>query len=177
MAKCPVCNTRKGKRQCQIHERVAICSLCCGQIREEYSCQGCGYYQDPRSTRKYHTLPSYPMHEMERAELSDSSLVIESGFCRFDDSLDQPLRDQQIAGIIQGLLSKYHFEDESIHLDNDDITQQGFKFLDQRIQQHLPNISNERLVKLIGCIYGSVRRRTKGRREYLDFVYPFANML
>ena len=43
--KCPVCNQRKGKRECPRKESL-ICSRCCGQIREPKKCPSdCFYFK------------------------------------------------------------------------------------------------------------------------------------
>ena len=54
MAKCPICNSRKGKRKCLISDSF-ICSLCCGNIRKAETCLGCTFYQKPK--RKYNEVP------------------------------------------------------------------------------------------------------------------------
>ena len=33
MAKCPMCNSKKGKRVCKLVENQKVCSLCCGTTR------------------------------------------------------------------------------------------------------------------------------------------------
>lgn len=51
--KCPVCNQRKGKRECPRKESL-ICSRCCGQIREPKKCSSdCFYFKsfDQRSIK------------------------------------------------------------------------------------------------------------------------------
>ncbi len=76
MAKCSICNTRKGKRKCLISDGL-ICSLCCGTTRQTDSCTGCGYYQAPK--RKYNDVPRYTPQEMSENEiLEEYSRVLES---------------------------------------------------------------------------------------------------
>lgn len=43
MAKCPICGSRKGKRKCLV-KAGPICTLCCGETREEETCRGCPFY-------------------------------------------------------------------------------------------------------------------------------------
>ena len=62
MAKCPVCNSRKGKRKCLIADS-SICSLCCGNTRTAETCANCVFYQKPR--RKYSEVPAYTVSEMD----------------------------------------------------------------------------------------------------------------
>jgi len=33
MAKCPMCNSKKGKRVCKLVKNQKVCSLCCGTTR------------------------------------------------------------------------------------------------------------------------------------------------
>ena len=62
MSKCPVCGSRKGKRQCQVHGAL-VCSLCCGSSRAPTACRGCDYFKAPE--RRYGDLPRYSTQEME----------------------------------------------------------------------------------------------------------------
>ena len=50
IAKCPICNSRKGERQCLIAGSF-VCSLCCGNTRKADLCLECRFYQQPK--RKY----------------------------------------------------------------------------------------------------------------------------
>lgn len=53
--KCPICNQRKGKRECSRKESL-ICSKCCGQIREPKKCpSNCPYNKsfDQKPSSKY----------------------------------------------------------------------------------------------------------------------------
>jgi len=43
MAKCPVCESKKGKRNCS-KENSIICSKCCASIRNEDECFNCTYF-------------------------------------------------------------------------------------------------------------------------------------
>ena len=75
MAKCPICNSRKGKRQCLI-AGSPVCSLCCGKIRKPDLCLECRFYRKPK--RKYNDVPAYSVSEMDgNLELEAYGNVIE----------------------------------------------------------------------------------------------------
>ncbi len=62
MAKCTICNSRKGKRKCLLSDSF-VCSLCCGNTRTEEACSECGFYQKPK--RQYNEVPAYFVSEMD----------------------------------------------------------------------------------------------------------------
>ena len=106
MAKCSICNSRKGKRRCLVSDSM-ICSLCCGNSRSEDTCMGCSYYQTPK--RKYNEVPKFTPKQMENdLQLSDYSNVIESALCSYDIELENKLQDEDAIKIIELLLDKYH---------------------------------------------------------------------
>jgi len=49
MAKCPICESKKGKRNCS-KENSMICSKCCASIRNEDECFNCSYFNDSDKT-------------------------------------------------------------------------------------------------------------------------------
>src|SRR5680860_1226146 len=79
MSKCPVCDTKKGKRQCLINE-APVCSQCCGQTRTKDACSDCSYYSEPLEIkRKYSTIDSFSIEKMNYdLNLQDHAEVIES---------------------------------------------------------------------------------------------------
>ncbi|MGM0452979.1 MAG: hypothetical protein ACQERN_07425 [Thermodesulfobacteriota bacterium] len=58
MAKCLICNARKGKRKC-IAAGGFICSQCCGTTRSF----------DKSSMRNYRKLPRYTVSEMAKSQI------------------------------------------------------------------------------------------------------------
>lgn len=92
MAKCSLCNSRKGKRKCLAYDTM-ICSLCCGTSRSADMCTGCSYYQKPK--RKYNEVPKFTTIQMEKdTELADYSNVIEGALCSYDIELENKLNDK-----------------------------------------------------------------------------------
>ena len=116
MAKCPLCNSRKGKRQCLIAE-APICSLCCGTTRTADACAGCSFYQAPK--RDYNSVPAYTVAEMEgNEELERCGNSIEGALCAYDIKHEDGLTDKDAIRIIELLMDHYHFQDQAIAEEN-----------------------------------------------------------
>ena len=102
MAKCPICNTRKGKRKCLIADGL-ICSLCCGNTRTEKACSKCVFYQKPK--RKYNEVPAYSVSEMDgNMELESYGNSIEGALCAYDIENEGKLNDSDAIRIIELLI-------------------------------------------------------------------------
>ena len=170
MAKCILCNARKGKRKCFVHEGF-ICSLCCGKIRSSEKCVGCAYFQNEKSNRKYNNIGYYSLQKMaEDTRLQDSAQVIESAICKFDLDQNRCLNDRLIIKILERLMDKYHFKDDPIKFSNDLVTK-GFTAVDNVVQEQLSSLSFEECAAFFETIYRSVLRRTVRDREYLSFIH------
>jgi hypothetical protein len=170
MAKCTICNSRKGKRKC-IAADAFICSLCCGETRNFEKCDGCSYFKDTKSIRNYKKAPHFPLSRMSNdPKLQDVANVIESTICQFDEKQNNNLDDNIVLRIIELLLDKHYFNDEKIAYKNK-LEEEGANSIDQAINEELKNPSSEDLSKILGTIYRSVKRHTSGHREYLDFIH------
>lgn len=170
MAKCLICNSKKGKRKCLISDGF-ICSYCCGLIRQADQCSGCPYYQAPK--RKYQEIPRYSIQEMETdLDLQSYSNAIESALCAYDANLADPLHDNEAIKIIERLLDKYYFNDDSIQESNSRILN-GFYELDKVVYEDLKDIDNQILVQILALIWFVARRRTKFEREYMTFIQKY----
>jgi hypothetical protein len=170
--KCPLCNSRKGKRKCQI-TNGSICSLCCGQTRNEESCQNCSFYLDPRSTRKYSDVPSYSTRQMEDSfELQSYSNVIESALCLFDRETESVIKDPVPIKIIELLLDKYYFKDETIIFENK-LIERGFDQVMKAIKKGMSKVPEEEIIKVLGVIHFVAKRRSTGKREYLEIINEY----
>lgn len=170
MAKCSLCNSRKGKRRCLVSDTM-ICSLCCGETRSEDMCAGCSYYQKPK--RNYNEIPRFSTDEMQRdTQLSDYSNVIEGALCAYDLELENKLKDKDAIKILELLLDKYHFLDEKIQT-NEQILVSGFDCIETAITKDLPNIKGEILIKTLGVIRFVANRRTKISREYMNIIHQY----
>ncbi|MDM8560196.1 hypothetical protein [Candidatus Parabeggiatoa sp. HSG14] len=172
MAKCPVCNTRKGKRKCLVTETI-ICSACCGDTRKLETCEGCSHYQTPESRRRYNTVPFHTLEVMaEDTEIQEQGLVIESALCAFDDTNGSQLRDTTVIRVLELLLNKYHFKDSDVD-SKDELLLQGFQQVVDAINEKLSDLSDENLTKIIGAILFVAKKRSKGKREYLQLVHQY----
>ncbi len=170
MAKCSLCNSRKGKRKCLTSDTM-ICSLCCGESRNNNMCAGCSYYQKPK--RKYNELPKFTTIQMEKdTKLADYANVIEGALCSYDIELENELKDKDAIKILELLLDKYHFLDQKTEID-DQLQISGFDYVEKAITKDLPNIEKEILVKTLGVIRFVAIRRTKFGREYITIIHQY----
>lgn len=169
MAKCPICNTRKGKRKCLI-ENVFICSLCCGETRSSEKCDGCSYFVDTQSFRNYRSVPHYALPHMSNdIQLQDQANIIESAFCQFHDKLNGRPDDHFFIKMVELLMDRYHFKDEKLNF-ADNLEKQGFTEIDRIIQKDLGSLQSDEIARLLGTIYRSIYRHTVNGREYIDFI-------
>jgi hypothetical protein len=169
MAKCLICQSKKGKRKCIVKDGY-ICSSCCGQSRKESTCVSCSYYKKPNPERKYKDIPSYtPMQMDANMELQNYSDSIEGALCKFDHEVNQSINDNVAINIIELLIDKYHFKEEIIKFDND-LIRNGFHSVDKAIKDDFINVPREKLVKILGVIHFVAKRRSEGGREYLQII-------
>jgi hypothetical protein len=170
MAKCPICDSRKGKRQCAIANGL-VCSLCCGTIRKEDLCLNCSYYQKPK--RKYNEVPSFTASQMEASgQLNDYSNAIEGALCAYDIENNKSLKDADAIKIIEMLIDKYYFKDTQINCD-DPYLLAGFNFIDAVINEDLADIDELVLVKILAVICFVAKRRTRTGREYMNVIHQY----
>ena len=171
MAKCPVCNSRKGKRKCQLSSDNFVCSLCCGTQRVEDQCAGCSFYQPPR--RKYDAVPAHALHEMDgNFQLEERANCIESALVAYDMMTERKLSDADVMAILDQLLDIYHFGD-ALLTTGSSVVGVGAIELQKAIKHDLPDVDNEALTKILGTVRASVKRRSKYGRDYLTFISQF----
>ena len=170
MAKCPICNSRKGKRKCLIADGL-ICSLCCGDTRTEEACSECVFYQKPK--RKYNEVPAYSVSEMDgNMELESYGNSIEGSLCTYDIDIGGNLKDNDAIRIIELLIDKYHFKDLQMDQENQKIVN-GVNYVDKSIKEDLKDVEREVIVKVLGVIRFVARRRTNIGREYLSVIHQY----
>lgn len=173
MAKCSICNSRKGKRKC-IDSSTFICSLCCGTSGNEIKCNGCSFYKDRSSNRNYRKVPHFSIHEMkDDFELQKISELIERGLCIIDEEND--INDSHATRFIGLLLDKYYFKDEPVVFKSE-FEKEGFLFIDGHIVENFSDIQTEVIYKVLSAILRSIKRHTNGKREYLDFAHQFISL-
>lgn len=154
MAKCPVCNTRKGKRKCGIVNDQFVCSLCCANTRKEEICLDCVFYQPPQ--HNYDVVPAF----------SAAVLANNHALQNYSDQLENAYNasnPQDALAIIELLINKYHFNETEIQSSNA-VWQAGFESADNLIKAELQEIDNETLVNLLGAM----RNRYKNSIESLQ---------
>ena len=172
MAKCSICNSRKGKRKCKADDSF-VCSLCCGQSRNLDKCSGCSFYKGDSHDRNYRKVPFYGIRQMsDSIELQDISNVIESILCGFDTETENDFTDKEVLQLLELGFDKYHFKDSELAFSNSTL-KILFEKMSQLIEQDLSNTPKEQLIKVLASIYRSVQRRTNGGREYLTFAQQY----
>ena len=170
MAKCPICNSRKGKRKCLISGGF-ICSLCCGNIRKAETCLGCAFYQKPK--RKYSEVPAYSVSDMDgNIELESYGNAIEGALCSYDIKSGSNLKDSDAIRMIELLIDMYHFKDNKVEADSQ-IIANGLIFLDDVIREDLKDVDNEIIVRILGVIRFVAKRRTNTGREYMKIIHQY----
>ncbi len=170
MAKCVICNSRKGKRKCLIADGL-ICSLCCGKTRNAEACSECVFYQKPK--RKYSEVPAYSVSEMNGSmELESYGNTIEGALCAYDIEQDRKLKDSDAIRIIELLIDKYYYKDQQMDMEHQLIVN-GVNYVEKTIKEDLKNIDNLRIVKILSVIRFVARRRTKIGREYMTIIHQY----
>ena len=170
MAKCPICNSKKGKRHCLIADSL-ICSPCCGETRKPELCLECQYYQEPK--RKYNEIPAYSVSEMDGdTELESYGNAIEGALCAFDIENENILKDSDAIRIVELLINIYHFKDQQIDIDSQLILN-GVNYVKEAIEKDLHDVNNEIIVKTLGVIRFVAKRRTNIGQEYMNIIHQY----
>lgn len=168
--KCPLCTSRKGKRQCQVHAG-AICSLCCGSSRQAPACLGCTYFKAP--IRKYDPLPRFSTAEMEASEhLQEISFPIEAAVCSFDRQRNYELQDIQAIEIFEVLLDLYAFGDTKEAI-VDRIDALGCGSAVDLVQRELQPFDRDVIAKVIATVRYVARRRAAGGRHHMEVLHKY----
>ncbi len=172
MAKCTICKTRKGKRKCKVDDTF-ICSLCCGQSRNQDKCTDCSFYKNPALQRNYRKVPFYEIAKMSGSmELEDVGNVIESTLCSMGLESRELFQDKDAIKLIELFFDKYYFKDEKLQF-VDTVQKNNFHKILETCAQDLASTPQDDLVKVMATIYRSIQRRTNGNREYLQFAQQY----
>jgi hypothetical protein len=172
MAKCSICNSRKGKRKCKVNETF-ICSLCCGQTRNIAKCEGCSFFKNANKSRNYRKVPFYVTNQMsDSMELQDISNTIESILCGFELNCEELFNDKTAIGLLELFFDKYYFKDLELNFGTTAEKEQ-FNEMVAIVEQDLSSIPEEQRIKVMASIYRSIQRRTNGGREYLQFAQQY----
>lgn len=86
-----------------------------------------------------------------------------------DREHDNTLSDTDAVRLLELLIDRYHFKDETIAFDNPFI-ESCFHYMTGIIEEDLCEISPHTLVKILGVIRFVARRRSQGGREYMKVI-------
>jgi hypothetical protein len=169
MAKCTVCDSRKGKRKCTISDGH-VCSLCCGQIRKEEACLGCAFFRKTERKRSYSEVPSFSTQQMEaNIDLQDYSNAVEGAICKLDSEANNAMTDDDAIKLLELMMDKYHFGDETPELDGA-VLEKAFHYMIDVVDSDLRDVPRYTLVKILKVIHFVARRRSRGGREYMKVI-------
>ena len=176
MAKCTICNSRKGKRRCKV-TATFICSRCCGENRNQEACADCSFFSSGRSAGKnYRKVPYYSIEEMAASpELEEISNIIETSLCEIWAVDSEHVNDRTVASVIETLLDQYHFGAGEPQIENS-VLAAGHQHITQAIKEELGQVPVEKLVKVLAAVYRSIQRRTNGGCSYLEFISNFTGL-
>ena len=175
MVKCVLCGSKKGQRQCKLGNAL-VCSLCCGQHRQEERCQGCVYYKEAKVIRRnYSIVPRFSTQTMEDdLDLQSVSNSIESALCFWDQSLQCALTDDSALRVLERLLDRYYFK-ETAEIAEEPI-RIGYKMVLDAIRSDLSAIPEEIIIKILGVIYFVAKRRARGGRDYFNVIHKYVGV-
>ena len=132
---------------------------------------GCGFYHKPK--KKYTDAPAYSVSEMDgNTELEAYGNAIEGALCSYDIENGNKLNDSDAIRIIELLIDIHHFGDLQIDTDSQTISN-GVNYVEEAIKKDLQEVSNEKIVKILGVIRFVAKRRTKIGREYMNIIHQF----
>ena len=175
MAKCTVCDSRKGKRKCK-SSGTFICSLCCGETREQEKCEGCSFILPVSASRNYRSVPYFTTEDMaDSLELERIAENIETTLCRVWAADSENVNDRIVARLVEMMIDRYHFKDEKQPIMELAIDS-AYQLLSQAVSKELKHVPAEKLVKVLAAVYRSIQRRSKGGSSYLEFVGHFTQI-
>lgn len=175
MAKCIICNSRKGKRKCKLTDTF-ICSLCCGKSRIEEKCDGCSFFKSASATRNYRGVPYYSTQEMaDNPDLERIANVIETTLSQVWTNDPHNVNDRIVARLVELMIDRYHFNDQSPQADSP-VLEAGFRLFVQETGKTFSQIHPEQVVKILAAVHRSIHRRTIGGTSYLQFVSQFTGI-
>ncbi len=175
MAKCTVCDSRKGKRKCK-NTGTFICSLCCGETREQEKCEGCSFISPVSHGRNYRSVPYFSTEEMAHStELERVANNIETLLCMVWAADAANVNDLAVTRIVEELIDQYHFKDEKQPLTELVIAPRN-QLLFQAVTKELQLVPAEMLVKVLATVYRAIQRRSIGGASYLEFVSHFTQI-
>lgn len=107
----------------------------------------------------------------DSVEYQEISYVIESLFVTFNQEYES-FTDNTAAKLLELAFDKFHFLDAGLSFGNDQ-EKVLFERMLQVVAEDLSTVAEDLLVKVLAAIYRSIRRRTTGGREYLQFTKQY----
>jgi len=170
MAKCPVCHSRKGKRQCRIQSAL-VCSSCCGTTRSREACEGCAFFKTP--SRDYDHLPRYSTADMDASDrLQAISFAIEAAVCLVDREMGFTLKDDQAIAIFELLIDQYVFGDAKESLAGR-IQELGCERVVEIVDRELAGYDRDTIAKVLGAVRFVACRRNSGSRTHMAVLQQY----
>jgi hypothetical protein len=175
MAKCAMCGSRKGQRQCKLANGL-VCSLCCGQHRQADKCDDCVYYRDPKPvTRNYGIVPRFSTQTMnDDLDLQSIANSIESTLSLWDQSCKGSLKDEQAIKVLENLLDLYYFKD-TVEIIEEPV-ETGYQMVLDVLRDDFSDIPEEKIIRILGVIHFVAKRRAKGGRDYFDVINKYVGV-
>jgi len=171
MGTCNVCNTRKAKRKCINGEET--CPLCCGTTRNSDKCEGCQYFSGGGSNgnkRNYKEISRYSAEIIaENFSIQSKCQNIEFVIVEFDKQNNQKINDEIVLKALEKTLDKFHFKNETLIFENE-LIEELFEMIVSIIDEFFGILPETETSKILASIWYYAQKRSKGRREYLDFI-------
>jgi hypothetical protein len=109
--------------------------------------------------------------DFERQHIAN---IIESAISSFDLKQNDQMHDDMAIRIIERMIDYYYFNEPFSQL-NDEVLTAGYYDAINSVENSV-NESHEEITKVLGAIYFVAKRRTQGKREYLDFIRKYVGI-
>jgi len=128
------------------------------------------------SVRNYGAIPRFSPESMSAdPKLQSYAYKIESALCLWDRSMDCALSDNSALTVLERLLDKYHFKEDTGPILEKTLLR-GYDLVLSAMQRDLGDLSDEMIAKILGVIYFVARRRARGGRDYFDVIHRYVGM-
>ena len=108
-------------------------------------------------------------------EREDISEVIESALATFDYEMDDQMNDNDAIQMLEMLLDVYYFHEDP-PTSEIPLIDEGFCRVHNSIQARLLHVDHSELSKILGAIWFIAKRRTTGKREYLQIIRQYVGV-
>ncbi len=153
-----------------------ICSLCCGETREQEKCAGCSFFKPVAASRNYRDVPYFSTEEMAASlELERIAEHIETALCQAWSADGANVNDGTAARLLELMMDTYHFNNEAPSIDEPSLAA-GNQLLSRTVRDELGHVPADQLVKVLAAVYRSIQRRTTGGSNYLEFISRFTGV-